>query len=349
MFDWECLREWFLDAKRELPWRNKPSPYAVWISEVMLQQTQVSVVIPYFERWMLRFPTIKALAEASLDEVIKVWEGLGYYSRARNLHEAARYILEEHRGELPSTRDALSKIKGLGPYTIGAIQSFAFHQKAAAVDGNVVRVLTRYWRVEEDIAKAKTVVKLRETLEENLPNQEPWVVGEALIELGATVCQKKPKCSQCPIRKSCSGYIHGVAEQLPIKSSKVKYEQLYRSVAVIQHQDKFLVQRGQKGKIMSDLHEFPYLEISEKGLSDKKFSKHFSEQYGLDLTLIKPLSQVNHSFTRYRVQLTPTLFSAKDSPKIEGLQWHSMRDLESLAFSSGHRKIFMELKGVVIN
>ena len=157
----------------------------------MLQQTQVSVVIPYFDRWMNRFPTLRHLAKATLDEVIKEWEGLGYYSRARNLHEGARYVLEKHEGILPETREELQKIKGLGPYTIGAIRSFAFHHKAAAVDGNVIRVLARYFKIEDDIAKPKTIQMIRDRAEAILPEIEPWIVAEALIELGATLCTKK--------------------------------------------------------------------------------------------------------------------------------------------------------------
>ena len=155
----------------------------------MLQQTQVAVVIPYFLHWMQRFPTIHHLAKASLDEVVKAWEGLGYYSRVRHLHEAAKYLVEHFNGQLPSEEEDLKKIKGLGPYTIGAILSFAFHQKKAAVDGNVIRVLTRYFGLEEDISKVATVNKLRQLAQELLPDEEPWIVNEALIELGATLCQ----------------------------------------------------------------------------------------------------------------------------------------------------------------
>ncbi|NGX59959.1 MAG: Adenine DNA glycosylase [Chlamydiae bacterium] len=141
----ETLKHWFKEEKRNFPWRIAPNPYTVWISEVMLQQTRAAVVIPYFERWMKRFPSIQSLADATVDEVIKMWEGLGYYSRARALHEGARYVVAHYHGKLPSSLQLLQKIKGLGPYTIGAIQSFAFHQKAPAVDGNVMRVISRLY------------------------------------------------------------------------------------------------------------------------------------------------------------------------------------------------------------
>lgn len=332
--DWTPLKNWFLDEKRDLPWRNNPSPYQVWISEVMLQQTQVSVVIPYFERWMKRFPTIQKLAEASTDEVIKIWEGLGYYSRARNIHEAAKYVVAAHQGVLPSSKEELSKIKGLGPYTIGAIQSFAFKMKSAAVDGNVVRVLSRYFHIEEDISKGKTIQMMRELLEEKLPDEEPWVVSEALIELGATVCQKKPRCEVCPLRNNCLGYRHGVADQLPIKTAKVKYEKLFRAVGVVSYQDYYLIRRGEKGEIMSDLYEFPYLEGVEGDMD-----QHFKMKFGLSLKFVQEYPKVSHSFTRFRVELKPLHYHAKAKIPVEGYEWRTLRELHDLAFSSGHRKI----------
>jgi A/G-specific adenine glycosylase len=335
--NWKSLREWFLDEKRDLPWRDNPSPYQVWISEVMLQQTQVSVVIPYFERWMKRFPTIQSLAKASLDEVIKIWEGLGYYSRARNIHEAAKYVLEVHQGVLPSSKEELTKIKGLGPYTVGAIQSFAFKMKSAAVDGNVVRVLSRYFHIEEDISKGKTVQNMREMLEEKLPDDEPWVVSEALIELGATVCQKKPRCDICPLRRACKGYRQGVAHELPVKSAKVKYEKLYRVVGVVNCGDHFLVRKGEKGEIMSDLYEFPYLEGDKSGLD-----KTLKVKFGLSLKFVSEYPKVSHSFTRFRVELTPLHYHAKVKIPVEGYEWRTLQELHHLAFSSGHRKILQK-------
>lgn len=334
------LKRWFLEQKRDLPWRENPTPYAVWISEVMLQQTQVAVVIPYFLRWMELFPTIKALAEATPDAVIKAWEGLGYYSRARNLHLGAQYLLAHHEGALPSTYDALKEIKGLGPYTIGAILSFAFHQKAAAVDGNVVRVMTRFLRIEEDISKPKTVDLLRSRVEELLPDDESWIVNEALIELGATVCQKKPKCSSCPLRRSCRSHIEGVAELLPVKSAKIAYQKLERTVAVIVCDDQFLVKRGSDGAIMHDLHEFPYLE--EKVL-ENELTRHLNKAWSLEFRHVESMEEVSHSFTKYRVRLYPFLCHVKEMRSCKGYDWKSREDLQQLAFSSGHRRVWRQV------
>lgn len=336
------LKNWFLAKKRDLPWRQLITPYRVWISEVMLQQTQVAVVIPYFLRWMEKFPSVQALAEASLDEVIKAWEGLGYYSRARYLHAGAQYIVTHFQGEFPQDEENLKKIKGLGPYTIGAILSFAFHQKKAAVDGNVLRVLSRYFQIEEDISKSSTLKKLRYLAEQILPTEESWIINEGLIELGATICQKKARCEKCPVQTSCQSYKNGMVDLLPIKAKGASTTYLYRTVPVIVSRDAYLIRRGQKGKIMSDLHEFPFFETTVEA-SKELTSEFIQTQFGLTVDKIQALPPVSHSFTRYQVQLYPTLFSALDKKPIEGLEWISLSDLKKLAFSSGHRRIFQAL------
>jgi len=338
------LKQWFLSEKRDLPWRHDPTPYQVWVSEIMLQQTQVTVVIPYFERWMQRFPTVQDLAAASLDEVIKMWEGLGYYSRARNLHAGAKFVVEKFHGELPHDEEKLKQIKGLGPYTIGAIRSFAFHQHTPAVDGNVIRVLSRFFRVSDDISKPKTVNHIRQLAADMLPEKESWIVNEALIELGATICTRKPKCHICPMRGSCKAALHGETDSLPYNSKKVLIETLHRSVAIISCEGKFLVRRGEQGKIMSDLHEFPYFESVEKGSALDDFTKRIEQGLGLKVEHAQTLPKVNQSFTRYRVHLYPEFFVTQDASHVVGYQWLDESGLEKAAFSSGHRRIFELVK-----
>lgn len=345
-FDSQTLKKWFSAEQRDLPWRIERTPYAVWISEMMLQQTQVAVVIPYFQRWMIRFPTVHELAKASIDEVIKIWEGLGYYSRARYLHAGARQIVENHNGVIPDNPDELKKIKGLGPYTTGAIRSFAFHHHTPAVDGNVIRVLSRYFMLQDDISKPATLKKIWNLAAEILPEKDSWIINEALIELGATVCSKKPKCSICPLKKSCKAYAHGMTEQLPYKSAKISIENLYRGVPIISHEGKFLIRRGQKGEIMSDLHEFPYFDIPESGISENAFKKKASDWLGCKLVWKRSLPEVSQSFTRFRVKLTPMEFicESRKPPDIESnYQWLTMQEISNLAFSSGHRRILKAL------
>lgn len=340
MSSMQLLKKWFLDQRRDLPWREEPTPYSVWVSEVMLQQTQVAVVIPYFLRWMEQFPTIEALAKASSDQVIKAWEGLGYYSRARNLHAGAQYVWEKHQGILPNTYQELAQIKGLGPYTVGAILSFAFHQKAAAVDGNVIRVLTRYLGIEDDISKPKTVDQLRARVLELLPDDEPWIINEAFIELGATVCQKKARCAECPLKKECVAFKKGLVQKLPVKTAKTAYQKLERTVAVIECKGHFLVRCCGEGEIMEDLHQFPFYDNVMDAL-ELKGKLH--EEWTLDLKQIDPLKEVNHSYTKYRVKLYPYLCSVASLKPVKGYDWRSQEDLQQRAFSSGHRRIWAQL------
>lgn len=339
-FDVNNLRRWFLMDQRDLPWRQNISTYGVWISEVMLQQTQVSVVIPYFERWMQKFPTVDALAKASLDEVLKAWEGLGYYSRARNLHEGAKQLLLKFNGELPSDEHSLLQIKGLGHYTVGAIRAFAFRQKAAAVDGNVLRVISRHDLIFDEITKSTTVNKIRSRVLEILPEEAPWEISEALIELGATLCGKNPRCAHCPLQKTCGAFATGKVNELPMKSPKVKITPLYRMVSVIISGGHCLIRRGEKGKIMSDLYEFPYCETDEKGLEVEYLQNKINAEWNLNLSKGIELEAVSHGFTRFKVRLTPIVFLTDAMFDISGYQWMSFQELDQLPFSSGHRKIY---------
>lgn len=337
------LIRWFQREKREMPWREDPTPYQVWVSEVMLQQTQVAVVIPYYERWMAAFPTVEALAMASIEEVIKLWEGLGYYSRARNLHAGAQLIVQDFGGQFPDTAEDLVKIKGLGPYTIGAVLSFAFHQRAAAVDGNVMRVLARYCLIEDDISKAKTQKQIRELAEELLPLEESWVFSEALIELGATVCKKKAECGECPLKRGCLAFRHGKTEDLPRKEKRVAITPLYREVPILRHGEDFLIRKVEQGKIMSDLHEFPFFETTEGGMTVDQLLDAVEKKFDITAEYAEPLAEVKHSFTRYRARLRPSLLLSSVRVERGSYQWVSKKELTQLPFSAGHRRILAQL------
>lgn len=340
------LRQWFLSQRRDLPWREDPSPYAVWVSEVMLQQTQVSVVIPYFLRWMQRFPNIEALAKSSVDAVLKEWEGLGYYSRARNLHEGARYVVEYFGGQLPASAEKLKQIKGLGEYTVGAILSFAFHQRAAAVDGNVLRVLARYYCIEDDICKGKVQKQIRGLTQELLPEKEPWIISEALIELGATVCMRKAKCHECPLKGGCKAFSKGLVDTLPVKGAAAAVTSLYRLVPVIVCGGKILVSRGVDGKVMAGLFQFPFFDVDSEKYDlarQKDLMKKCLQGLALKATWKQALPTVKHSFTRYRACLMPHLYAVDGETEVEGFEWKTMHELKQMPFSSGHRRIFIYL------
>lgn len=215
----ERLLEWYHSQKRDLPWRRHRDPYYIWVSEIMLQQTRVETVIPYFNRFIERFPTIAALAEAPEEEVLKCWEGLGYYSRARNLQHAAKEVKERYGGAVPNDREAVFGLKGVGPYTAGAILSIAFNRPEPAVDGNVMRVLSRYFLIEDDIAKNKTRVRMEGLAAELIPEGEASHFNQALMELGALVCTPKaPRCLTCPVMEQCAGRLEGRELTLPVKT-----------------------------------------------------------------------------------------------------------------------------------
>jgi A/G-specific adenine glycosylase len=333
-FEVEVLKSWFQTTQRDLPWRKTANPYAIWISEIMLQQTQVAVVKEYYLRWMARFPTIAALADATLEEVIKMWEGLGYYSRARNLHEAALFLVDNYGGKLPSSKEKLAQIKGLGPYTIGAILSFAFHQKAAAVDSNTVRVLSRYYGIFNDVQQSSTLKRIWEIAEKILPEDEPWLVVEGLIELGATICKRDPNCQACPLREKCVAYNQGSQRLLPKKEKKVEIKSLSRQVFVIVFEEKLLVKKERAGKVMADLYEFPYFDIQMK----KIFPFPFAAKK------LNNLPKIKQSFTRFRVMLHPTLWQAIEKFDVPEYEWVSRQEIHRLPFSSGHKKVLKLLE-----
>lgn len=332
----QALKTWFLHEKRDFPWRRNATAYAVWVSEVMLQQTQASVVVPYFEKWMERFPTISSLAAATEEEVIKTWEGLGYYSRARHLHAGAKWVSAHHGGNLPDSEEALRQVKGLGPYTTAAILSFAFHQKAAALDGNVARVISRFKWIEEDICKSSVQKQLRELTLRLLPDHEPWIIMEAFIELGARICTKKPSCWKCPLKRSCRAFKKNRVEELPLRGNKIAYQTLYRSVAVIQWQNQLLLQLQPKGKLMAGLYEFPYFEWVD---NSKSLQTEIFQTFSLQVSFKGNLNEVKQTFTKYRCHLFPTLWRSEQLKPVEGYLWIAQEDIKQLAFSSGHRRI----------
>ncbi|MBT8493679.1 MAG: A/G-specific adenine glycosylase [Deltaproteobacteria bacterium] len=218
-----AVLEFFARNARELPWRKNRDPYAIWVSEIMLQQTRVATVIPYFERWLERFPTVHSLASAELDDVLASWSGLGYYSRARNLHKGAREAVARYGGELPASADELRTLPGIGRYTAGAIASQAFGKSAAVVDGNVARVLARVFELDDDVKSSRGQRALWQLAEELVPEQHPGNFNQGLMELGATVCTpRSPSCEQCPIAAECSARASGRQAELPILPKRKK-------------------------------------------------------------------------------------------------------------------------------
>lgn len=337
------LEKWFLAHKRDFPWREKKDPYRVWISEVMLQQTRASVVVPYFERWMRLFPDVKALYKASVDEVIKAWEGLGYYSRARSIHRAAQDIVQRFAGIIPASYEELLSLPGFGPYTAGAVLSFGFHKRAVAVDGNVTRVTARYHGIEERIDRPHVKRLIHERVEALLDTEKPWVTAEALIELGASICAPKPRCADCPLRENCRAYSKGNAEALPIKKIEPAPTSLFRIVCIVQHEDHVLVRKCQEGEIMAGLYEFPYVEVPNLSLPQSTIASLAKKFLKTPLAWQRKHPSLSHAFTRYKAHLLPCVFSIKEKTEISPFTWVAIQDLPRYPFSSGHRKVCFSL------
>ena len=259
------LLDWYDRVKRPMPWRQTKDPYLTWVSEIILQQTRVEQGMPYYERFTTHFPTVHHLAEASQDEVLKLWEGLGYYSRARNMHSTAKYISIDLAGEFPRNHKELLGLKGVGPYTAAAIGSIAFGNETAAVDGNVIRVVSRFFGIEE--AVDSTVVKkeidqlAQSVLDENLPGEH----NQAMMELGATCCTpKNPICAECPLKVSCIAFRQDLQYQIPTKLKKTKLRNRYFYFVVRRHIDQVAIEKRSAGDIWEGLYQFPLVEAAEE-------------------------------------------------------------------------------------
>ncbi|WP_213357821.1 A/G-specific adenine glycosylase [Chlamydiifrater phoenicopteri] len=339
----EKLRRWFLENKRDLPWRRDVSPYSVWISEVMLQQTRVDTVIDYFNRWMEKYPYLEAVAKASEEELIKMWEGLGYYSRVRAFKRGVEVVMKTFGGAIPSDYEELLQIPGIGPYTANAIRAFAFKQRGAAVDGNILRVFSRLFLVKDSIDKPSTYDKIQRLANKFIPEKDPQEVSEALIELGACICKKVPQCEFCPLASYCGALRMNAVLDLPIRSIRKKSISVFRYVFLISYKGEYcLVKRGE-GELMRDLFEFPYVEISSKGafVDEGAVSALCKELSKTEVTFVRLLPSVRQSFTNYRAWLQPILFRSKSHSPV--FSHYKLEKISSLPLSSGHKKIFQQL------
>jgi len=292
------LIRWFEIHKRDLPWRRTTDPYAIWLSEMMLQQTQVVTVIPYYERFLRRFGTISDLAAASLEDVLKLWAGLGYYRRAKHLHRAAKTIQEQFGGVFPSTVGALRKLPGIGRYTAGAVASIAFDRPAAVLDGNVMRVLTRLGAVRGNIALPSVRESLWKLAEALVPRHGAGTWNQALMELGATICvPKNPRCGACPIREMCRAHALGLEEKLPVKSVKRKIPTVHLAVVVVESSRGFLLCKRGTGGLWEHLWEFPAVVMKSARANDRAAAALFKDLVGTHLSLQRLPGKLVHRLT----------------------------------------------------
>jgi len=336
------LLNWYNKNKRILPWRlSGLSPYAVWVSEIMLQQTRVETVIPYYEKWLRLFPTVEALAKASEHDVLNTWEGLGYYSRARNFHKAAKLVVEKYNGELPRDLDELRKLPGIGRYTVGALASIVFGMDEPALDGNLKRVYARLFDVSEPIDSTEGEKILWQLAKENLPKGKAADFNQALMDLGAMICvPKKPRCLICPVIKECKARAHGTQDLLPVKKPKkvVSYH-IHAAVVIVKKGKVLLAQRPSNG-LLGGMWEFPNGRVDENPAEG--LAKVLKSEYNLRLRkkrTNKIVGIIQHTYTHLKVTVHAFEGEMESDPQSENLRWVALKALGDYPMGRIDRKI----------
>jgi A/G-specific adenine glycosylase len=346
-----ALIGWFEANKEDLPWRSTSDPYAIWVSEIMLQQTQVATVIGYYERFLAQFPTVKALAASPLDAVLKVWEGLGYYSRARNLHKAAQVIMDKHGGALPARVEELQRLPGIGRYTAGAIASLAFGQNIPVLDGNVIRIFTRLFNIPDDVGTA--------AVKEDLWAQAAWILptghaaawNEGLMELGRRICSpRSPRCETCPLAAHCEAFRLNLQHERPVKTRRGPTPHYDVTAAVIHHPDEriLITQRPADG-MLGGLWEFPGGKREAGETLAECLTREIQEELGIEIAVGQQIATIRHAYTHFRI----TLYAYRcqwisGEPRAlgcAGFVWTTLDDLVNYAFPVTDQQIITALRG----
>ena len=354
------LLEWYQANKRTLPWRGHPSAYAVWVSEIMLQQTRVEAVIPYFEKWMRLFPTVQELADASEQDVLNAWEGLGYYSRARNLHKAAKIVADQFHGEMPRDLEQLRGLPGIGRYTLGAIASIAFGMDVSALDGNIKRVYARIFDVQEPVDTPAGEKILWELADKNLPEGHAGDYNQALMDLGATICvPKNPRCLICPVMKLCKARQNGTQNQRPVKTPRKEVPHHVNAAAVIiQRRKVLLAQRPSEG-LLGGMWEFPNarvegdpaaelprvlkagyklrLRVKQNNSAERRDRDRLPRDRSAKKT--EPLGIVEHGYSHFSVTVHVFPCELISMPGETNLKWVSLNNLDAYPMGKIDRQI----------
>ncbi|MDQ1351346.1 MAG: Adenine glycosylase [Acidobacteriota bacterium] len=346
------LLDWYHAHKRDLPWRKTKDIYPIWVSEVMLQQTQVTTVIPYYKRFLERFPTIQHLAEGSEQEVLKLWEGMGYYSRIRNLHRAAQQVMKGYDGKIPDTAETFQKLPGVGPYIAAAVLSIALDIPLPAVDGNVMRVYTRFHGISDDIRKNTVRQHIFKELKGIMPTEPPGAAGDftqAFMELGALVCTpQKPQCQSCPLNEQCTAFTNNTIECYPYKSPTGKVPEYRVSIGIIFKEDKFYIQKRPSEGHLGGLWEFPGGKAAADETPEQTLFRECKEELDCEVEILQPLPLVRHAYSHFKIQMSPFICRLKDGdilPKENRpFRWITISELDLYPFPGANHKIFPRLK-----
>ena len=296
------LLKWFDEHQREMPWRGIDDPYRIWVSEVMLQQTQVKKVVAYYERFIAKFHDVQHLAEAPLQDVLKVWEGLGYYARARNLHKAAQIIIKEYDGIIPSDYATFRKLPGVGDYSAAAVQSIAYNEPYAAVDGNIKRVLSRIFLMDMPINAATEAKHFQLKADDLLDKKKPGQFNQAMMELGATVCRpQSPTCLVCPVNLSCGAFQTARQNEFPIRKKSKKVPEHHIAAGVIYKDDKVLIVQRPLDGLLGGLWEFPNGQLAENENAEQTCIRQITDAVNISVCNLKYITRVRHAFTHFKI------------------------------------------------
>ncbi|MEX2162219.1 MAG: A/G-specific adenine glycosylase [Anaerolineales bacterium] len=338
------LLRWYSSRQRDLPWRKRPRPYAVWVAEVMAQQTRLETMLPYYRRWMRRFPTIHSLAGSSEQDVLLLWEGLGYYGRARNLRRAAQQVVREFGGRLPLTAEALRRLPGIGRYTAGAIASLAFGADEPAVDGNAIRVLARVFNVKLLAGSSAAQVRFWTLAAAHLPPGRAAEYNQALMDLGAELClPRKPKCGVCPLRADCRAKALGIQEQRPVKVKPKAVPTRHFAAAVIRQGGRVLVVQRPAAGLLGSLWEFPNVRLSGAHSSTATYRRALKKDLGFALPLGQHLGDFSHQYSHFNAHLRAFHTSLNGSrPRVDSqrvFRWVPLAHLQKLPMGKLDRRI----------
>lgn len=343
----KLLLGWYTQYARNLPWRDLRDPYAIWISEIMLQQTRVETVIPYFKKWMEIFPGISDLAKASESEVLSAWEGLGYYNRARSLRSSAHKIMKEYDGNLPENLKDLMKLPGIGRYTAGAIASIAFNQNVTTLDGNIRRVFSRIFDIDEIVNSPEGEKALWDLLERELPFGNASAFNQALMDLGATICSpKSPQCEICPVITECLARKNGTEQERPILKTKLIQEQFTYLCTIIQKGDDYLLTKRPSSGLLGGLWEFPNERIVSEESDHKELLVHrISSKLGMEVEIDKKYGIIKHAYTHFRqtMHIYNCKWIASFSKMPDQCNWVSRTELLNYPMGKVARQISREI------
>ena len=335
------LQKWYRDTKRDLPFRGTKDPYKIWISEVMLQQTQIKTVIPYYNRWIETFPNIQMVANSQLDSLLKIWEGLGYYGRCVNFHNAAKIVLKNYDGKIPSDYNTFIKLPGVGKYTAGAVLSISFGVKIPAIDVNVFRVISRFYTLNKSVNTNKTIYNLVSSMLEYVSS--PGNFNQALMDFGSLVCvQKNPKCNICPISTDCKAYLKNQVNQFPKISKTISKPHYDVVVGMIWYNDKFYIQKRSLNSMLAGLWEFPGGKVNQGESFEIALKRGIKNETGFMPIIGNEIDSIEHSYSHFSISLHCFQCFIKNKKLIYNrkFEWIAPKDIENFSFPKANHKLF---------